>query len=126
MSITSTNNAASAVTFELQRKSGDTATYNGDTHTDLHKDVLLVTSVAPKSTAGNVGNRKTTLNKLANREIDQGGANPVKRDVKFAVEASLPAGSIEQDVLNDAAILGNLLLNADFVRKVFIQGKLDL
>nr|UJQ85252.1 MAG: hypothetical protein 2 [Leviviridae sp.] len=92
MSITLKNTAAADVVYNIYRKSENRAEYIGPAHTDLSKDLLVVSSSSPKQTSTSFGNRRSTVNLLTTVSAPLPDGTSAKRDMKVEISVSLPAG----------------------------------
>lgn len=107
------------------RVSGDQSTFIGPDASDVSTDNLLLKSSSPKRGNGQFGNRRSTVNLVRGSSVLDLEGSTVVRNRKFAIDASLPVGVSEALVFEDAAQLGKLLQDTDFVRKMFIQGIIE-
>jgi hypothetical protein len=123
--ITITKVDGSTAEYAQYRVSGDKADFIGPDASDAHSDLVSVKSIAPKRGNGQYGNRRSTLSIIRGTSVLDLEGQSVVRDRKFAVETSIPVGTTEEDLLEDAYNLGSLLQNATFVKKLIGQGIIE-
>lgn len=112
--------------FATHRVDGDRMTFVGPTHTDSHKDILLVTSSAPKRVGNELGNRRSKANLLEVQTVaDAAGVNKEK-DLKIAVDASIPVGTPLATVVARCAVMASLLNDPAYVEDLFYNGRQSL
>jgi len=120
-----TTTLAAALAFIQFRVSGDTAEFIGPTSSDVNTESLFVKSIAPKRGNNQYGNRRSSINLVrATDVLDLEGASVV-RNRKLTIEGSLPVGTLEADIVEDAYQLGLLLQDATFVKSVFLTGVIE-
>jgi hypothetical protein len=112
--------------FVQYRVSGDTAEYHGPAATDIVTDSIMVKSLAPKRGNGQYGNRRSTVSLLRSSNVLDLNGQSVSRNRKVSIEESLPVGTVLAELIEDAAALGSLLMNAQFVEDVLFNGKIEV
>lgn len=125
MSITTTDSTAANAVYSQYRVTGDTAIFKGPSASDKVEESLTLKSIAPKRGNGQFGNRRSTANFATGTAVTDLEGNDVIRARKLAVEASLPVGTLELDFVNDCAKLSSLLLDATFVKSLFLAGVIE-
>ena len=125
MPIVLKNTAAANVTYSIFRKSDNRAEYIGPAHTDLAKDLLVVTSTSPKQSATSYGNRRSSVNYLVSVSSPNPGGTTQVRDLKVEVSVSLPAG-VTFAVLDEAlSRVAEAISNDAIATDLFHIGKID-
>lgn len=123
--ITITNVDLTTADYPQYRVSGDKAIFHGPAATDLSTDLISVKSLAPKRGNGQYGNRRTTISLVRGTNVVDLDGGSVVLDRKFAVESSLPVGTTEAQIIEDAHNLGSLLQDPVFVAKAFKEGIIE-
>lgn len=125
MSIVLKDAAAANVTYSIYRKSENRAEYIGPAHTDLAKDLLVVTSTSPKQTSQSYGNRRSSVNLLTSVNSPNPDGTTSVRDLKVEVSVSLPAG-VTFAVLDEAlSRIAEAISNDTIATDLFHLGKID-
>ena len=112
------------IPFDIYRHGGNKAEYLGPNHTDVVKDVMLLSSVSPKLTSASYGNRRSSVNDISTSAVDTPNGDVENRDLKLEVLGSIPVGTL--DATFDAALLRlqNLVNDSALMKQIFIQGRI--
>lgn len=108
------------------RVEGDRMTFVGPTHTDSNKDVLLITSTAPKRAGDELGNRRSKANLLQVQSVTNAVGVVKEKDLKVAVDISIPVGTPLATVVDQCNRLASLLADAAVVEDILFNGKQTL
>jgi len=126
MSLSTFDNNAVAVVYDHYRTDQNRATYVGPVHSDLSKDSMIVTSVAPKRNGVSFGNRRSSLNLVQSVQVLDTNGLTVTKDMKVEILISLPAG-VTEDALKEAVSRVRGVLNANAtVVDLFHSGKIEV
>nr|UJQ85695.1 MAG: hypothetical protein 2 [Leviviridae sp.] len=113
------------VTYNIYRKESDRAEYIGPVHTDLSKDLLVVSSASPKQTSGSFGNRRSSANYLKTVTVaDPAGVN-VSRDLKVEIIVSMPAGVPFATLKESLRRIATAASTDDIATDLFHIGRVD-
>jgi hypothetical protein len=124
--ITTTNTLAASVNFTQYRVVGDRAIYLGPVASDVVNDKLTVKSLSPKSGNGFLGNRRSDLALVRSTSVLNAVGDTVVRDRKIGVDFSIPVGTLDADLVEDAYQLGVLLQDSAFVLKLAKTGQIEI
>lgn len=125
MSITLKNAANADVIYTLQRTTGDKAEYAGPNHSDLAKDSLAITSVAPRRSPTSYGNRRSSMNMIMTIVADTPDGRTETKDFKLEVVASLPVTATESEIQEIRARVASLLAQGTLVESIINDGKIQ-
>lgn len=111
--------------YSQYRVSGDKAEFLGPAASDLHTDQINVKSTAPKRGNGQYGNRRSSVALVRGTNVTALDGGSVVLDRKLGVESSIPVGTSDADIIEDAHALGSLLQDPVFVAQVFGLGVIE-
>jgi len=98
MSIALKNVAAEAQAYDAYRTEGNRTSYIGVSHTDSVKDLLTVTSNAPKRSSASYGNRRSSFNLIRSVSVPNPAGGSDIKDAKIELVVSLPVGTLAAEV----------------------------
>nr|UJQ85928.1 MAG: hypothetical protein 2 [Leviviridae sp.] len=78
--------------FSEFRHNGNRCEYISDTHSDVLKDTLVLTSASPKQTMDSYGNRRSSANLIKTVPVVAPDGETVRKDMKLEVLSSVPVG----------------------------------
>lgn len=123
--LTLTKADASALSFQQYRVAGNKAEFLGPTADDKSIEQLLLTSTAPKRGNGQYGNRRSSLSLVRGTSVEDLAGDTTVRNRKFEIGASLPVGTTDEQIIEDAHELGAKLQDTSFVISFFRQGIIE-
>lgn len=124
MALSTKDKAAAVVTYNALRSEGDRTTYIGASHSDIVKDQLVVSSIAPKRTAASFGNRRSTVNLLRGVSVTTPGGATESKDLKVELNVSIPVG-VSDDAVSEA-LARVLSLDVPTLKSIVVTGKTQL
>nr|APG77126.1 hypothetical protein [Beihai levi-like virus 33] len=114
------------VVYEPYRIEGNRAEYIGPKHSDVDKEMMVITSAAPKRTASSYGNRRSQVNVIHTVEVETPeNAGKVQRDAKIEALASVPVGMTFEEFKDLGHALANVLMNETYLEEIFVAGKIQ-
>jgi hypothetical protein len=125
MSLTTETVAASALVFTPFRTSNNRSSYIGPAHSDLSKQQMILTSIAPKQTKSDYGNRRSTFNSVATVSVVNPLGDTVKKDMKVEINASIPSGATFADFKEQLHGLAYLAADDSMMESFFLTGKIE-
>jgi hypothetical protein len=118
--------SAAAVDYTRFRVDGNKGTFIGPSHSDITKDMIILTSASPKQNNQSYGNRRSSLNCVSTEQVAiPNTADLVRRDMKIEVLSSIPVGVSYDSFKERVARVRGLLSNEAFVQNLFLTGQLD-
>lgn len=125
MTIVTKNAADADVTYNAYRKTDDTVQYIGAAHSDLSKDMIIVKSASPKQVSGSYGNRRSSANYLISVSTANPDGTTSTKDMKVAVEVSLPAGVTFANLKEALRRVAGCMRDDAIATDLFHIGKVD-
>lgn len=124
MPVTTKDSAAVVVLYNALRSEGDRTTYIGSGHSDIVKDQMVVSSIAPKRTATSFGNRRSTVNLLRGVSVATPAGAAESKDLKVELNVSIPVGVSDNAV--SEALARVLSLDLATLKAIVVTGKTQL
>lgn len=125
MSITTVDASAGALVYNIFRVTNDRASYIGPVHSDLLKQQLLLTSIAPKQLKDSYGNRRSTLNSVSTVSVLNPAGETVSKDMKLELTASIPVGATFAQFKEHLAAIADLANDDAMMNSFFLTGKIE-
>lgn len=126
MSISLKDASNAAVVYSIYRVRDNRAEFIGPAHSDLSKDMVILTSQAPKVTATSYGNRRSNLNVVSTTKVTTPvSSDQVQRDMKLDASASIPNGATLAQFKELTARLSAALADDNLVESFFLTGKIE-
>jgi hypothetical protein len=123
--LTITLDNSTVVDYTQFRVAGDQAEFLGPNATDINTDSVFLKSIAPKRGNNQYGNRRSSFNKVTGTPVVDLEGNPVVRNRKIELSASLPVGTTLTDLQLDLESIANKIKEPGFAETFFLKGIIE-
>lgn len=114
------------VVYNLYAQNGLRAEYIGPNHSDVNKDLLILTTSQPSRSSANNGARRGSMTFV--RTVDVPSiCDPTcigRQDQSIKIMTSIPVGMADADFVAGLAVAADFAAATDLVRKVATKGQL--
>lgn len=124
MSITTKAPDDSNVVYNAIRTEGPRTSYIGANHSDITKDMLVVTSNNPKRVGDSYGNRRTSFNLVRSSAVGTPSGSEEVKDAKVELLISVPVGT--SDALLDEMLTAVKSLTLANIKAAAVVGQTQL
>jgi len=110
--------------FTAYRHGGSRAEYTAADHTDISKDIMILTSNSPKLNKDSYGTRRSEVKTVQSVTVNTPDNVSESRDQRFSIAGSVPVGATLADIKAQVAPLIVAMGDDAFLTDTFLLGRI--